>query len=462
MRVLKFGGTSVGSAEAIRRVGGIIQSRLAHSPIVVVSAIGQVTDVLVAIGRSAAQGDRIKAFKLILDLLAQHRTLLHQLGLENDAGLRRLLLEVEEQLKKLVETMMQAGYTPKPASDELLSLGELLSAHILSRFLCSCGMDSVMVDSRQVMITDSQFGKAQPQWEPAREQARKQLLPLLNRAVVPVMQGFVGADAGGRTTTLGRGGSDYSATLIGAMLDAAAVEIWTDVDGVLTADPTLVPEAKRIRKMTFQEAAELAYFGAKVLHPASLLPAVGKNIPVSVLNSQRPEADGTLISPKATESDSAECIVKSIAYKEDITVVTVTSTRMLMAYGFLSSIFEIFNRYQTSVDLVTTSEVSVSVTIDQKDRLAEIQRDLSHFSQLEVQSHKAIVCLVGQRMRRTAGMPGLIFSILSDIPIHLISQGASEINISFVVDECDLPVVVRTLHERFFSGPLDPNIFVVN
>ncbi|HPI74617.1 MAG TPA: aspartate kinase, partial [bacterium] len=296
----------------------------------------------------------------------------------------------------------------------------------------------------------------------AREQARKTLMPLVNRAVVPVMQGFVGADADGRTTTLGRGGSDYSATLIGAMLNAAAVEIWTDVDGVLTADPTLVPEAKRIRRMTFQEAAELAYFGAKVLHPASLLPAVGKNIPVSVLNSQRPEADGTLISPKLIESDSKECVVKSIAYKEDITVVTVTSTRMLMAYGFLSSIFEIFNRYQTSVDLVTTSEVSVSVTIDQKDRLAEIQRDLSHFSQLEVQSHKAIVCLVGQRMRRTAGMPGLIFSILSDIPIHLISQGASEINISFVVDERDLPVVVRSLHKRFFSGPLDPEIFVVN
>ncbi|HPI74885.1 MAG TPA: hypothetical protein PLZ01_15835, partial [bacterium] len=164
MLVMKFGGTSVGSAEAMRRAGRIVQSRLARSPIVIVSAIGQVTDVLVAIGRSAAQRDRIKAFKLILELSAQHRTLLHQLGLENDAGLRTLLLEVEQQLKKLVETIIQAGYTPKPVSDELLSLGELLSAHILSRFLCSFGIDSVMIDSRKVMITDSQFGKAQPQW----------------------------------------------------------------------------------------------------------------------------------------------------------------------------------------------------------------------------------------------------------------------------------------------------------
>ncbi len=461
MLVMKFGGTSVGSAEAIRRAGVIIKSRLAQSPVVVVSAVGHVTDLLVEVGRHAARKDRCKSYDLVLSLLKQHRSLLQDLELQEAPEMRALLTTVEEQLKKICEIIIQAGHLARHVSDELLSMGEFLSARILSRYLCSQAIESVMVDSREVMVTDSRFGQAQPQIEAATPLACKKILPFVQRSVVPVLQGFVGKDGQGRTTTLGRGGSDWSATLIGAMLNAAAVEIWTDVDGILTADPSLVKEAKRIRVMTFQEAAELAYFGAKVLHPATLLPAVEKHIPVSVLNSQRPTESGTLIAPAASAPAHQRCVVKSIAYKENITIVTVASTRMLMAYGFLSSIFEVFNRYQTAVDLVTTSEVSVSMTIDHSERLTEIKRDLSHFSQVEVQTGKAIVCLVGEWMRQTAGMPGEIFSVLHDVPVHLISQGASEINISFVIDEELLPDVIHRLHDHFFGSDLDADIFFV-
>lgn len=459
MIVMKFGGTSVGSSTAIRRVGQIIQSRLAQQPIVVVSAVGQVTDVLVEIGQYAAKRDRIKSFELILAVIRTHQNMMKELQL-TDGALKAVVQETEEQLKKITEVVMQAGHLSRHVSDELLSIGEFLSAHILSRYLEHAGIPSLMVDSRTVMMTDSQFGKALPQTSAALPLVRKEIMPHVQRGRVPVLQGFVGRDSMGRTTTLGRGGSDYSATLIGSMLEVAAVEIWTDVDGVLTADPTLVPAARRIRVMTFQEAAELAYFGARVLHPATLLPAVEKNIPVLVLNSQRPSESGTRIVAAGTDS-AGECVVKSIAYKENITVITVTSSRMLMAHGFLASIFDVFNRYKTAVDLVTTSEVSVSMTIDHSEHLADIRKELSHFSQVEIQSGKAIVCLVGERMRQTAGMPGQIFCELGAVPIHLISQGASEINISFVIDESELPVVIRTLHDRFFRGPLNPDIFVV-
>lgn len=459
MIVMKFGGTSVGSSEAIRRVGKIVQSRLPQQPLVVVSAVGHITDVLVEIGQAAARHDRIKSFELILSVLKTHRNIMAELQL-TDGSLKALLQETEEQLKKISEVVMQAGHISRHVSDELLSIGEFLSANIVSRHLEHGGIPSLMVDSRTVMVTDSQFGKAQPHMSESTPLAQKAILPHLQRGRVPVMQGFVGRDGMGRTTTLGRGGSDYSATLFGAMLEVQAVEIWTDVDGVLTADPTLVPSARRIKVMTFQEAAELAYFGARVLHPATLLPAVEKNIPVCVLNSHRPSESGTRI-VRASADTAQECVVKSIAYKENITVITVTSTRMLMAHGFLASIFEVFNRYQTAVDLVTTSEVSVSMTIDHGDHLAEIRRDLSHFAQVEIQSGKAIVSLVGERMRKTPGMPGQIFCELGAVPIHLISQGASEINISFVIDELDLPQVIQTLHDRFFSGELNPDIFVV-
>jgi aspartate kinase len=281
----------------------------------------------------------------------------------------------------------------------------------------------------------------------------------IHRKQVPVLQGFIGADSKGRVTTLGRGGSDYSATFLAAAVGADAVEVWTDVDGIMTADPSLVPEARCIRWMTFQEAAELAYFGAKVLHPSTILPAVQRGIPVRVLNSMVPDEEGTEIVSNLEESQNGPGMVKSIAYKEGLTVLVIRSTRMLMAYGFLAFIFELFNRYETSIDLVSTSEVSVSVTVDNLERIDEILRELSSVAEVEVSHEKAIVCLVGESICQSPGMAADIFGELEKVRIHMISQGASKINISFVIDESDLPLVINRLHKRFFSGPLEESLF---
>jgi aspartate kinase len=270
------------------------------------------------------------------------------------------------------------------------------------------------------------------------------------------MGGFIGATEQGVTSTLGRGGSDYTATIVGAALDAEEVEIWTDVDGVLTADPTIVSDAHRIRVFSFGEAAELAYFGARVLHPSTMAPALDKDIPIRVLNSRRPEIEGTLIvkSPPASE-----VVVKSIAYKENITIVDIRSTRMLGAHGFLAHIFNVFEKYETAVDMVTTSEVSVSLTVDRTERLDEIIAELQEAAEVERRNGQAIVCVVGEGIRRTDGISGKIFSALADVHISMISLGASRLNVTFVVDEQDLEEVVRRLHAVFFSE-VDKEVFV--
>ncbi len=460
MVIMKFGGTSVGSVDAIKRVASIIESRKEQQPVVVVSAVGKVTDKLVDLAAFATQKDTAKVEEILDGIQKLHEEMLANLGLL-DMGFDRVLNESLDALRDICSTMARTGRIVKHLDDDLLSYGEYLSSNMLVCYLDNYVLKSQMADARDILVTDSQFGKAQPVYDKSSARAKKVLIPLVDKGTVPVMQGFIGRDSFGRTTTLGRGGSDYSATLIGAMLGAEKVEIWSDVDGVLTADPSLVKEAKRIRLMTFQEAAELAYFGAKVLHPATLLPAVQHNIPVYVLNSMRSGDSGTLITASAAGDDGDSCIVKSIAYKENLTVVTVTSTRMLMAHGFLASIFQIFNNHQTAIDLVATSEVSVSMTVDHTEKLPDITRELTHFADVDVVTGRAIVCLVGERMKITAGMPGEIFALLKDTNIYLISQGASDINISFVIDDTDLPHVIEVLHSHFFSRDLDPKVFAV-
>jgi aspartate kinase len=269
------------------------------------------------------------------------------------------------------------------------------------------------------------------------------------------MGGFIGSTEDGVTTTLGRGGSDYTASIVGAGVSAAEIQIWTDVDGMLTADPTILPGGHRVKSISFAEAAELAYFGAKVLHPATVVPAIEKNIPVLILNSRRPEVPGTRIT---AESVPCENTVKSIACKRKITAVNIHSTRMLMAHGFLHRIFEIFDRYETPVDMVSTSEVSVSLTIDNTARLDLILGELRQFSEASVEHDGVIVCLVGENIRYTPGVARRVFNALDGINIRMISQGASLLNISFVVAETDLARTVSLLHEEFFST-LDAAVF---
>ena len=459
MIVMKFGGTSVGSADVIRRVSDIIHSRLDRKPLVVVSAVAGTTDQLEALGEFAIRNDPQSMEKVITEIIALHQKLLTDLELTSDEALQSLIRSTQDELEQISNAIRRREGDSRQLQDSLSSIGEFLSSNILASYLTSVGLEAVMADAREIMVTDSQFGKALPLMKESTERARVEVLPYLDQGVVPVMQGFIGKSQDGLITTLGRGGSDYSATLVAAMLHAEAVEIWTDVDGVMTADPTIIRDVKRIRRITFQEAAELAYFGARVLHPATILPAIECGIPVYVLNTMHPEDSGTEILPITEDRSPGDSLVKSIVYKEGLTVITLKSTRMLMAYGFMASIFNVFNRYKTAVDLVSTSEVSVSITIDSTDHLEEILDELNRFSEVEVQHGKAIVCVVGEKIKKVHGMPAQIFNDLKDKEIHLISQGASEINISFVIDEAELDEVVRRLHDRFFTGPINEEVF---
>ncbi len=461
MIVMKFGGTSVADAAAMRRVTEIIQSRQDKSPVIVVSAVGGLTDNLVALSKTAVKGDLDNVKGILSEIRNRHQTIINDLQVDDNALLKTRLDDTIEQLQSVCEALSYAGNPAKDLIDELLSIGEYLSSNILAAYMDKIGMNGIMADARDILVTDSNYGSALPKDGPSTENAKRILLPLVQEGKIPVMQGFIGRDENGKITTLGRGGSDYSASLVGAMIGAEAVEIWTDVSGVLTADPSLLPEAKRILLMSFDEAAELAYFGAKVLHPSTMLPAVAKGVPVYVLNSMHPEKDGTKIAPsdKMTEE---ECVVKSIAYKEALTVITVHSTRMLMAHGFMASIFNIFEKYKTAVDLVSTSEVSVSITIDSTEHLDEITQELNAFAVVNIAHDNAIVCLVGENLKRTPGMPAKIFNLVDDVHIHMISQGASEINLSFVINESDLEKVIKSLHNYFFGGDYDKNIFADN
>src|SRR5262245_6439237 len=269
------------------------------------------------------------------------------------------------------------------------------------------------------------------------------------------MGGYIGSTLSGITTTLGRGGSDYSAAIAGAALNADEIQIWTDVDGMMTADPRIVSRAWKVSEISFDEASELAYFGAKVLHPMTVLPAVDKNIPVYILNSRKPNGTGTRITREATPCKN---IIKSIACKRGITIVTVSSSRMLMAHGFLRALFEIFDRHRTSVDMVATSEVSVSLTLDNVSSLNPIVEDLKRLGDVEVSSKTALICLVGNNLNYTPGVARRAFGSLSDINVLMVSHGASNINFSFIVDEKDATTAVRRLHSDFFSD-VDPEVF---
>jgi aspartate kinase len=279
------------------------------------------------------------------------------------------------------------------------------------------------------------------------ERCRERIAPVLAQGRVPVLGGFIGATSNGVTTTLGRGGSDYSAAIVGACLGVDEIQIWTDVDGMLTADPRIVAGPRVVPQLSFAEASELAYFGAKVLHPSTILPAVAKNIAVRILNSRRPQNAGTLIAADA-RPDGA---LTAIACKRDVTVVDITSTRMLMAHGFLRRLFEVFERFKTAVDVVTTSEVSVSVTVDDTRRLDGVVDNLRHFAEVACEPEMAIVCAVGENLRSDATLFGRAITALDRIPLRLVSQAASRRNITFVLRNADVPAAMTRLHETFFS-----------
>ncbi|MDZ7372920.1 MAG: lysine-sensitive aspartokinase 3 [candidate division KSB1 bacterium] len=451
MRVLKFGGTSVGEAESIRSVLHIVRRQMETPLVLVFSAMGKTTDQLAAVGELASQGKLEESLGVISSLRGYHFEIIGQL-LANGEAKRRVTSFCDQTFRRLEEMargMSVLSDFSLAVQDRVLGLGEILSTKILAAYFQQEGLPVEWVDARELVVTDEQHTQAEPLFEETRTRCREILLPLLKAKRIPLTQGYIARSKSGAITTLGRGGSDYTASLIGAALEAEEIQIWTDVDGIMTADPWLIPQAKNIPVMTFNEAAELAFFGARVLHPKTLVPAVERGIPVRVRNTHKPEGEGTLILAEAPPNGQR---VKSIAYKEGMTLVNLVSTRMFKAHGFLKQIFEIFDRYRVSADLVATSEVSVAVAIYDASRLPLVVQELQQFGRITVKPRQAVVCVVGEKLKETPGIVGQIFQDLSDVKVSMVSQGGSEINLSFVIDEADLPTVISRLHRRFFES----------
>lgn len=455
MIVMKFGGSSLESTSAIERVAGVVRSRLAKHPVVVVSAMGKTTNALLAMAAAAVQGNRDKAFACLSKIEEFHRR--QSLPLVSDAYKKEVDTILTEHFRDLAEIVGRIcslrELTPR-TSDAVASYGERLSSRIVTLAFESRGIPSAHLDARNVVVTDSRHTLATPLIAETYDRILASIENIGERRVT-VMGGFIGATMEGVTTTLGRGGSDFSASLVGAAIDAEEIEIWTDVDGFLTCDPNLVPDAHPIRTISFDEAAELAYFGAKVLHPATVMPAKEKNIPVWILNSRRPEAPGTKITAEAVPCRN---ILKSVACKKGVTVVNIRSLRMLGAHGFLRRIFEVFDRFETPVDMVSTSEVSISLTLENPARLPEICAALAPFTEVFIEKDCAILCAVGDRIRETPGVAARALGALKCVNVRMISQGASLLNLGAVVAADDLQKAATALHREFFTE-LDPAVF---
>ena len=459
--VMKFGGTSVEDPAAIARTASIVAGRVAagKKPVVVVSAMARVTDQLLRCAASSAQGDRTGALAISSRLRSRHRDTAAALVKDQKeaAALVNWMDQKFDQLDEILRGLAAILELTPRISDLIVSYGERLSSRMIAAAFAERGVAAAHVDAREVVITDSQFQKAIPIDSIIEKRSAEKIRPLMNEGKVPVIGGFIGSNESGITTTIGRGGSDFTAALLGGAMQAESIEIWTDVDGIMTSDPRVCPDALRVKVISFEEAAELAYFGAKVLHPATILPAVRKNIPVLVLNSRNPANEGTRIISLAPHCKSP---FKSIAVKKKLSIIDVVASRMLMTHGYLKEIFTIFDKHQTPVDMVSTSEVSVSLTVDSNDKLPLIAADLSKLADVKYEGKKALVCMVGEDIRGQNGIAAQVFAAIRHINVRMISQGASEINMSFMIDEDDAEEAVRSLHAAFFQNP-DPAIFDV-
>ncbi|NTW62892.1 MAG: lysine-sensitive aspartokinase 3 [Chlorobiaceae bacterium] len=466
MAVMKFGGTSVGTARAMQQAITIVAAKKKERvPLVVLSACSGITNKLIGIAEAAGRSSLDEALAIAGEVRRHHLDIIDELvgsqEVKDELTVAVNLLVGE--LELLAKGVDIVGELTARSMDMFCSFGELLSTTVFAAAMKEQGHDAMWVDVRKVMITDDNFGFARPVQALCEANALSMIKPLLDAGTTVITQGYIGSTKAGKTSTLGRGGSDFSAALLGAWLDENAIEIWTDVDGVMTCDPRLVPEARSIRVMTFTEAAELAYLGAKVLHPDTIAPAVQKNIPVYVLNSLHPQAKGTLITddPRMLSGMSYGGLVKSIAVKKGQCIINMRSNRMFGRHGFMNELFDVFSRYGVSVEMISTSEVSISVTVDDKSFNEELIRELKTFSDVEIEHNVATVSVVGDNLRLSRGVAGRIFSSLKDVNLRMISQGASEINVGFVVEEHDVVVAVNTLHREFFSGQETAGIFEV-
>jgi aspartate kinase len=449
MIVAKFGGTSVADAAAITRLSTIVRARIADRPVIVVSALARVTDALLGLARLAETEDGPAIDAAVANLVARHEQIAGALP-GAAAALEAIAADAAELCQEL-RNVRHRAVTPAEL-DAVAGRGELWSSRLVAAALAGDGLEATWVDIRPIMVTDGRFTRATPYIQVVNKRARDCLKPLTDSGRVPVTQGFIGATATGTPTTLGRGGSDFTAALLGAALNAERVEIWTDVDGLMTADPRIVPTARTLAGASYEEAAELATFGARILHPATALPLVRAGIPIVILNSTQPERAGTTIEPEAAVERVGDSPIRSISWKQGITVINIRAPRMLGTYGFLRALFEVFERHETVVDVLASGEVSVSLTIEDRSRLEPLVRDLAELGEVWIEEGRAIVAIVGIGLRKTPGLAGRVFNAVWPANVEVISQGASAINMTFVVRAEDGPDVVRRLHQEFFGS----------
>jgi aspartate kinase len=452
MVVQKFGGTSVADPAAIRRLIEIVRTARARDgrgPAVIVSAMSGVTDALLGVAAAAGSSRADDALARVDQLRDRHLTAARELvpGTPYES-LAAHIQETFDQLAAVVRALGVLREVSPRTLDVVASMGELLNSRLVTAALVEAGLPAEWVDARRAIVTNDDHTRAAPQMRETNAALRASVLPVIDAGRVPVLGGFVGATAEGHTTTLGRGGSDYSGALVGAGIGAREIQIWTDVDGMLSADPRIIKSPRLVPRLSFAEAAELAYFGAKVLHPSTILPAVERDIPVRILNSMRPEGAGTLITAAPSLNGTP---LTGLASKRDVTVIDITSTRMLMAYGFLRRVFEVFERFRTAVDVVTTSEVSVSVTVDDRRYVEAIKEALCEFAEVSTEADMALLCAVGDRLRDEPEIAARVVSVLEEVPLKMISQAASRRNITVVLRQSDLPHAMQRLHEEFFT-----------
>ncbi|HUU30074.1 MAG TPA: aspartate kinase [archaeon] len=442
--VMKFGGTSVATASRILAVAEIIRSVLERRPLVVVSAVGvsekgeaKITDQLESMAEIAYEG---KPFDQNLNtILVKHEKILQELELPWDI--------IAPTWDKLKETLAQTDRAYWEFLDQVFSFGERISSRIMTAVLEKQGIPARCVDVDELgIITNENFQDATV---PVKLENRV-LSGLRNEERILVVPGFVGRTPDGRITTLGRGGSDYTAALVGAAFNVDEIQIWTDVSGMRSADPRLIPDAERLDCISFDEAKELASFGARVLHPKTIEPAMRKNIPVVILNTFAPQAEGTTIRNERIKQGK---VIKAIASKTNICRLDIESTKMLGAAGYLAKLFNVFARYETEIDVVATSEVSVSLTVNNTRNLDKVINEVKKFSNVIAESGKTIICVVGEGMRHTPGVSGRVFSTLgtAGVNVELISQGSSEINITFMVDDKDAERAIKALYYACIS-----------
>lgn len=440
MLVMKFGGSSVADENQIHKVLEIARSRASRRPVIVSSAHKGITDALLNAGKAAAKGEPDAG-----QIVEKQRRVLKGCGCDHDM-LDPFFREIEDLLRGI--SLVRAA--SRRSLDYLAGFGERMSVRVIADYFTRNGVKAEAFDAWDLgFITDENFGGARPL--PGYE--ARMLTEFQRRVgsdVLPVITGFVGKTSGGELTTVGRNGSDFSATCFAAGLGAEECEIWTDTDGVMTADPSLVKGARSIPYMSFAEASELAYYGGRVLHPSTLLPAIKRNIPVRVLNTNRPQHPGTVITEDGGDNPN---MVTSIAYKEGQAVITIESTQMLGQPGFLAKVFDVLGREKVDIDMISTSEISVSMTCPGASNLNAAMKALEQFGRVSVVTDKTIVCVVGKNVKKQRGLGARVFTALrdSEVNVEMISQGANKINLSFLIDDSDVKKAVPALHDALFA-----------